>query len=62
LCDQACVDNYETVIAQLEQEVLDLRAELDAAGANEGLLLNEITRLENLLAEIHNLSENTDGP
>lgn len=55
-CDGACVDGYESRISQLEDEVFDLRAELDAAGANEGVLLTRISVLENLLAEIHGLS------
>jgi hypothetical protein len=48
-CDAACVAAYE-------QEIADLRAELDAAGANEGILLAEIARLEGILAEIAELA------
>lgn len=50
VCDQACVDEYE-------QEIAELRAELDAAGVNEAGLLAEIGRLEGLLAEIQELAE-----
>lgn len=49
MCDQACVDGFLAEIAAL-------RAELDAAGANEGLLLAEIARLEGLLAQIAELA------
>jgi len=50
VCDQACVERYE-------QEIAELRAELDAAGVNEARLLAEIARLERLLAEIQELAE-----
>lgn len=49
VCDQACVTAYE-------QEIADLRAELDAAGVNEAELLAEIARLEGILAEIAELA------
>lgn len=55
-CDDACVAAYEQRIDELEQEIADLRAELDAAGANEAVLLAEIARLEAILAEIEELA------